>query len=163
MVPTPGGLRVTLASTKTLKTRAQAVALFVPTILGSPYCPVAAWQRALQLLPAAPDALAFLVGPGVPPTTRELTSTLREALRDAGVRHASRYTFHSLCQGTAQACAAQGVDLSAIMAQGTWQSGAYLRRLAPPRSPSPGAMFWLGSGHLLGRLPAGPRGGPRRH
>ena len=71
-----GGLRVTIASSKTLKTRAQAVALFVPAILGMPYCPVAAWQRALWQLPVAPDPHAFLVSPGVPLTTRELTSTL---------------------------------------------------------------------------------------
>ena len=37
VAPALGGLWVTIASSKTLKTRAQAVALFVPAISGSPY------------------------------------------------------------------------------------------------------------------------------
>ena len=75
--------------------------------------------------------------PGVPLTTRKLTSTLREALCDTGVPHASRYTLHGLRRGAAQACAAQGVDLSAIMAQGTWQSGTVHATWAawPPSEP----------------------------
>ena len=90
-------------------------------------------------MPAAPDAPAFLVGPQVPLTTRELTSTLREALAAEGVPEASRFTLHGLCRGAAQACAAQGVALSAIMAQGTWQSGA----VHVGGAPSLGAVFWL--------------------
>ena len=92
----PDGLRVTLMSLKTLKSRAQA--LFVPAISSSPYCPVAAWEKALQLMLAAPDAPAFLVGPRVPLTTRELTSTHQEALGAAGVPNASCHTLHGLCQ-----------------------------------------------------------------
>ena len=145
-----GRLRVTLASSKTLKTRAQAVALFMPAILGSPYYPVAAWERALQLLPAAPDAPAFLVGPWVPLTTRELTSTLWEALPDTGVPHASCYTLHGLHRGAALACAVQGVAFTAIMAQSTWQSGAVHTYVPPRRRPKP----WR---CVLARLGAPPR------
>ena len=122
VVSAQGSRWVTIASSKTLRTRAQAVALFVPAIFGSPYCPVAAWDRALRQFHAAPDAPAFLARPGVHPdhtTTRELISTLREGLRGTGFPHVSRYTLHGLHQGAVQACAAQGVDLSAIMAQGT--------------------------------------------
>ena len=90
IVPAPGGLQVTIASSKTIKTGAQAVAFFVPSILDSPYCPVA----------------AFLTRPGAPLTTRELTSTLRDALLGAGLPHASRYTLHGLRRGAAQVCAA---------------------------------------------------------
>ena len=65
---------------------------------------MAAWQRALWQLPANPDAPAFLVRPRVPLTTRKLTSTHRETLRNASVAQASRYTLHGLRRGAAQAC-----------------------------------------------------------
>ena len=66
-------------------------------------------------------------------TIRGLTSILR-----AGLPHASRYTLHGLWVGATQACAAQGVGLTSIMAQGTWQSDAvhvYVPRLAPSEAP----------------------------
>ena len=136
VMPAPGGLWVTITSSKTIKTRTQAVALLVPAIPGSTYCPVAAWFRALQQLPPAPT---FLARPGVPLTTRELTATVQEALLDAYVPHASLYTLHKLRQGgRGQACVAEGVDLTSIMAQGTWQYGAvhaYVPRLASSEAP----------------------------
>ena len=49
VVPALGSLRVTIVSSKTIKTRAQAVALFIPSIPDSPYCPVTAWYGALFL------------------------------------------------------------------------------------------------------------------
>ena len=82
-----------LPSSKTIKTWAQVVALLVPAIPRPLYCPVAAWFRTLQQLPAAPDAPTFLMRPGVPLTTHELTPTIRGALHDAWVPHASRYTL----------------------------------------------------------------------
>ena len=67
-----------MALSKTLRTQAQVVALFV-----------AAWDRAVRQLPAALDAPAILARPGVPLTTLELTSTLWEALRGAALPHVS--------------------------------------------------------------------------
>ena len=161
MVPAPGGLRVTLASSKTVKSRIQAVPLFIPSIPGSPYCAVAAWYRALQQLAAGPNSPTFLARHGVSLTMHELMVTLRKPLIDARIPHTSRYTLHGLRRGAAQACAAQGV------AQGTWQSGAvhvYMPRMAPPqRRPKPWRYVLARLGALLGHLSAGPRGGPRGH
>ena len=136
IVSDPGGLRVTITSSKTLKTWAQAVTLFVPSIPGLPYCPMAAWYRALRQLPAIPNAPAFLARPGVLLTTRELTLTLREALP-----HESRYTLHGRW----------------------WGSRVHAPHGPLGGDPSLGAVFWLGLGHLLGRLPAGPQVAPLGH
>ena len=43
IVPALGGLRVTIASSKTIKAKTQAVAILAPSIPDSSYSPVAAW------------------------------------------------------------------------------------------------------------------------
>ena len=88
VAPAPSSLWVTIASSKTLKKRAQAVALFVPTIPGSPYCFVVAWARALRQLPAnSPQPSGRPSATPASPMPRATPSTVSAGVPPRPARH----------------------------------------------------------------------------
>ena len=72
------------------------MALFMPALPGSLLCPVLALLRAMCLIPAASEALAFMSLGGLLLTPRELTPQLWDALHAAGVPEAESFTLHGL-------------------------------------------------------------------
>ena len=122
---TPTGLNVTVSSSKTIRDARDAVVIPVAAAPGSPYCPVAACNRAFYLAPAPATAPAFL-WPGTlrPLTASQLISMIRTALRHRGHPAWSRVTLHSLRHTGANLALGHGATLPEIMDHGTWRSKA---------------------------------------
>ena len=64
--------------------------------------------------------------------------TMWEVLGMARVPTTASFIMHGLRRRTVQACAARGVNLSAIMMQGTWKSDAVFNYVL-----TTGFIFWL--------------------
>ena len=132
------GLSVSIMSSKTIRSPEGAVSVLVPVVPDSILCPVSAWFQATNYCPAPLSAPAFMAAPSRPLDQRTLSRILRSTLLALQVPQAGSYTLHSLRRGGARACHAQGVDPSAIKAQGTWESDAvfdYIPRQAPTAAP----------------------------
>ena len=128
----PHGLTVIVRSSKTIIYPSQAVALKVHYIPGSRYCPVTAWRRYCDRVPAPNSAPAFLLTPGhTPLTAPPLVAIFREALGRAGVSYASSVTMHSLRRGGAQAAAEQGAGPDDLCDHGTWSTRSSLAAYVP--------------------------------
>ena len=92
----PGGLRVTVRSSKTIRDTRDEVVIPEAAAPGSPYCPVAASRLALCLAPAPLTAPVFLLpGTLTPLMAHQLTTMLRTVLRRRGHHAWSRVTLQS--------------------------------------------------------------------
>ena len=143
----PRGLRILIRSSKTITSASRAVELLVPRVVGSILCPVRAWSRASSAVPASGSAPAFITSAVRSLDTPTLTKILRWSLRMVDAPSPHDYTLRSLRRGAAQACLSLGVPLTAIKAQGTWESEAvfnYVPRRAPSAAP-------VALAHLFGR------------
>ena len=132
------GLSLTIHSSKTISSPQEAVELIVPSVPGSPICPVEAWRKAAAAFPAPDSAPAFLADTITPLDSVTLTKMLRLSLAVINIPGPGLYTLHSLRRGAALACHQLGVALPAIQAQGTWESQAvysYVPRRASPAAP----------------------------
>ena len=121
----PGGLDVTVRSTKTIWDARDAVVIPVAAARGSPYCPVAACKSALSLVPVPMCAPIFL-WPGSlrPVTATQLTNMLRLTVRRQGYPGWPLVTLHSLRHTGATLALGRGATLPEVMAHGTWRSSA---------------------------------------
>lgn len=88
MVVTTEGLLVTFKCTKTIQFGERLLQIPLHSIPGYPLCPVAAYRRMIELVPARRSCPVFLL-PGhsavVPLTKRSFVSLFCKCLSDAGV------------------------------------------------------------------------------
>ena len=121
-----GSLVVTVHSTKTRTRAGGPVALLIHPAPGSPFCPVAACLWAWRAVPVGPGATLFhLPSSGRPLTSPGLVAVLRATLAAIGDPLARDVTLHSLRRTGALLASAGGAPDDAVMAHGTWTSGAY--------------------------------------
>ncbi|CAH3140932.1 unnamed protein product, partial [Pocillopora meandrina] len=98
------------------------------SIPGSPLCPVSAYRRMIELIPAHRSCPVFLLpGPSgvVPFTKRSFVSQFRTCLSHIGVPHADRYRGHSFRRGAASWAFSCGVPGELIQLYGDWSSDSY--------------------------------------
>lgn len=133
-----GALSVTLRSSKTRSSSDPPVVFRLPAIIGSPCCPVAAWDNYSRVVTLLPESPAFLLADGTKLTLTTLTRALRVASYSAfGVDKG--LTLHGLRRGATQACQGAGLTLDQLMAAGTWRSSAvnsYLRAFHISAAPA---------------------------
>ena len=131
IIPRPHGLTVVIRSSKTITTPTQAVALMVHHIPGSPYCPVAAWKRYCNWVPAPLEAPAFLLDGNRPMTAGPLIATIRSALTHAGFPNVQHISMHSFRRGGAQTAAGAGAKPQELCQHGTWLASSSLATYVP--------------------------------
>ena len=98
------------------------------SIPGSPLCPVSAYRRMIELIPAHRSCPVFLLpGPSgvVPLTKRSFVSQFRTCLSHIGIPHADRYRGHSFRRGAASWAFSCGVPGELIQLYGDWSSDSY--------------------------------------
>ena len=120
----PTGINVRVRSTKTRHRSQPPVDILVPFIHDSPYCPVRAWNKYVQLVHPHAEGYAIVTVSGIPLKAASVSAVIQLALQRAGHLDTRSYTLHSLRRGGAQACAQLGVCLADIQELGTWTSGA---------------------------------------
>ena len=119
----PGGLRVTVRSSKTIRDTRDRVVIPEAAAPMSSYFPVAASRLALCLAPAPLTAPVFLwPGTLTPLTAHQLTTMLRTVLRRRGHPAWFRVTLHSLRHSGATLALVEGATIPKIMDHGTWRS-----------------------------------------
>ena len=135
----PGGLHVTVRSTKTIWDARDAVVIPVAAAPRSPYCPVMACRHALRLAPAPMTAPVFLwPGTLTPVHASQLLNMLRTVLRRRAHPAWAKITIHSLRHDGATMALGCGATLPEIMDHGTWRSRAvcgYLPRVLQSSVP----------------------------
>ena len=132
VIPRPHGLTVVIRSSKTISTAAQAVALIINKIPGSPYCPVAAWERNCRRVPGPPSTPAFMLTGLRPLTATPLVTVMRVALARTGRPDASQVSMHSLRRGAVLAAAGEGCHMEELCHHGTWRGRSGIAHYVPP-------------------------------
>ena len=115
-------LFITVRSTKT-RLGVKPITFVLREAPKSDCCPVRAWIKYIRFIKLSGSSPAFMINTIKPLTTRILSRALRLSAiatigTDAGL------TLHSLRRGATQACESAGLDISGIMAAGTWESNA---------------------------------------
>ena len=106
---------------------------------GSPLCPVSAYRRRIELIPAHRSCPVFLLpGPsGVVPLTKpSFVSQFRTCLSHIGVPHANRYRGHSFRRGAASWAFSYSLPGELIRLYGDWSSDSYKLYLEFSLKPS---------------------------
>jgi hypothetical protein len=132
----PSGLSLSLKWTKTLQAPISPIYIPLPTIPGSPLCPVRAYTLMVSQVPTpAPTAPLFLM----PSATGKLTVVAIPQLRSSFSKLVSQlhlsskdFSLHSLRRGGATLAFQSGVPLEVIKAHGTWTSDSVWGYLKPP-------------------------------
>ena len=122
------GLLVNITWSKTNQFGARLLQVPIPSIPGSVLCPVSAYKRLVQLVPADSSLPAFTykVRPKLMTVTQyQFVNVLRSYLNKAGY-HAESFSGHSFRRGGASFAFASGVPGELIKAHGDWASDAYL-------------------------------------
>lgn len=128
VVFTAHGLFVTFRCTKTIQFGERLLHIPLLSIPGSPLCPVSAYRRMIELIPAHRSCPVFLLpGPSgvVPLTKRSFVSQFRTCLSHIGIPHADRYRGHSFRRGAASWAFSCGVPGELIQLYGDWSSDSY--------------------------------------
>ena len=129
IVVTMSGLLVTFKCTKTIQFGECALRIPLLRIAESPLCPVTAYRRMVQLVPALRSSPAFLI-PGlaglVPLTKRSFVLHFRSCLSSAGILNACSFRGHSFRRGPASWAFRCGVPGELIQLYSDWSSDAYL-------------------------------------
>ncbi len=128
------GLLVTFTHTKTIQAGGRSIQIPITSIPGSPLCPLRAFTRMAELIPAPPHSPAFLVledGKFVPLTQPAFVDKLRSLLQRLQLPQDS-FTGHSFRRGGASWAFASGVPGELIKLVGDWKSDAYLAYLHAP-------------------------------
>ena len=123
----PEGLLVSIKYSKVVQAQQHITLIPISAFQGSPLCPRAAFLLMTHLIPASPDAPAFLF-----PSPQGLRSIgydqfvdgLRTHLELAGVP-SEGFQGHSLRRGSATWAFSLGVPADLIQQQGGWRSDAY--------------------------------------
>ena len=135
MTFTATGMDVLVRSTTTIWDARDAGVIPVAAAPGSPYCPIRATYRAMNMTPGTPECPLFLdPTTGCPLTGVALTSLLRTVLRHQAHPLWARVTLHSLRHAGATMASMAGASIPEIMEQGTWTTRAvhtYLSRRVP--------------------------------
>ena len=129
ITPSPGGLLVTIRSSKTTSAKSPPMVLPIQAFPpGTPHCPVAAYMNMLHLVPALPHSPAFVwADTQLPVTAPSLQTYLRRGLFVTGVRDAAGYSLHGMRRGAAHAAAEGGAKCSDVKNHGLWKSDAVYR------------------------------------
>ena len=125
---TVSSLLVTFKCTKTIQFGKCALRIPLLRIAISLLCPVAAYQRMVQLVPDRRSSPAFLIpGPAglVPLTKRSFVSHFGSCLSSAGILNARSFRGHSFWRGVASWAFPCGVPGELIQQYGDWSSNAY--------------------------------------
>lgn len=125
---TGSGLLVTFKCTKTIQFGERLLCIPSLQISGSPLCPVAAYQRMIDLVPARRSSPVFLIpGPAglVPLTKRSFVSHFRSCLSSAGTSNAHGCRGHSFQCGAASWAFCCGVPGELIQLHGDCSRDAY--------------------------------------
>lgn len=136
IVPHDGKLLIQIWSTKTKRSGPPTILEIYPSENPSS-CPVLAWHRYVHKMDPYPKGPAFMYSKFKPLSPAPVVSTMRLALKQAGVKYASDVSFHSLRRGATQAAVRGGAPEQEIMSHGTWRSkgglAAYLQTNSGPR------------------------------
>lgn len=126
----PSGLLITFKATKTIQFGERKLNIPLVSIPGSPLCPVSAYARMLQLIPA-PSCSPLFVIPGhtsniyTPLTSSRFVSEFRQCLKTAGIAQHDYFSGHSFRRGAASWAFNNGVPGEIIQLYGDWTSDAY--------------------------------------
>ena len=126
----PHGAFLNIRATKTIQFFQRALCVPLPSIPGSPLCPVAALAHHLRLNAVGPSDPLFSVRSGSPPSSRRLTfrhfsSFLARVVAALGLDPRA-YSPHSFRRGGATFAFECNVPAEHIKFQGDWSSDAYL-------------------------------------
>ncbi len=138
------GLVLLLKWTKIIRAGGQPHLIPIAAMPGHQLCPLAAYQRMLEVAPTrhVNDPLLTAPGASTPVTTGKLRQSLASMIQALGLfsRH---YTLHSLRRGGASLAYQSGVDFMHIKRHGTWKSDAFWAYITPSsavHSPLPGLL-----------------------
>lgn len=115
---------------KTIHCRERRLVIPLVPIPGSPLCPVSAFRKMLQLIPARVTSPAFCYHQNsrlIPLTKAVFIRLFRDLLVRADVPSAGCYTGHSFRRGGATYAFRSGVPGELIQVMGDWKSDAYKR------------------------------------
>lgn len=115
---------------KTIQYKQKRVEIPLGKLPQSPLCPVSAYKLMCSLVPAPPEAPAFIgnVETGLPITYSAFQSRFRHLLQRAKYEP-SQFSTHSFRRGAATWAFKQGVPEHLIKMYGDWSSDAYRRYL----------------------------------
>ena len=123
-------LLVHVTWSKTIQYRERELFIPVCAIQGNVLCPVQAYRRMVQAVPASSISPAFCYYVGskcVPLTSTVFVNVFRKWLTTVGISHVNMYSAHSFRRGGATWAFKAGVPPSLIQLQGDWKSQCYLR------------------------------------
>ena len=115
-------LLVRVQSSKTHCDPTSAYTVQLPSLPGSRYCPVKAWDRYRRTTVVAPNGPAFVHLDGRPLLGTTLIRAIRGALTLAKHPTPHMVSLHSLRRGGAQASALAGATLQAVRDVGRWRT-----------------------------------------
>jgi len=128
IVANPAGLGVIIRWSKTIQCHERVLTIPLTAIPSSPLCPIAAYSKMVQLIPAAPQDPAFVVphrdSKLRPLTQAQLATRFKELISSIGLDH-KLYSLHSLRRGGATFARLAGVPTDLIKIHGDWKSNAY--------------------------------------
>jgi hypothetical protein len=135
---TPTGLRIRLKWTKTIQGAHHPIWIPLPSIKGSPLCPVKAFRLMCTVLPASAPHTPLLIctthtNRCKVVTTRLLARQFKTLITQLRL-NPKTYTLHSLRKGGASLAHSMGVPLEHIKSHGTWSSSAVWTYLKPSSS-----------------------------
>lgn len=117
--PVPGGLKVTILSTKTKSTPYE---LFVPSNPSPRLCPVLAWNKYIRLVSPRVNGPAFILNEFSTLSAEVVVSIMKQALQGSTDINPDDITMHSLRRGAVQSAETAGCQLGDIMERGGWAS-----------------------------------------
>ena len=118
-------LLVTFRWTKTLQAGGRVLVIPLVPMPGSPLCPVAAYCKMLQLVPAPPSSPAFVMPKSLSPVSYPTFQTVFRRLVAATGTPNIGFSTHSFRRGGATFAFQSGVPGELIQAQGDWASDCY--------------------------------------
>ena len=125
---TSQGAILHVTRTKTIQFRQRVLEILLPSIPGSPLCPVTALQQYLATIPRNPPLPLFVNearGIYQPVLAHQYNAFIKAAIAAIGL-HSKSYSSHSFRRGGATFAFASHAPTAFIKAQGDWQSDAYL-------------------------------------
>ena len=129
------GLVIIQKWSKTQQRGGQPHLIPLPTIVGSPLCPVAAYTAMLEIAPTHHRNQPLLCAPGSCEPGQPLTTTwLRQSfaiIMDTLGHDIAQYSLHSLRRGGATTSYQAGVAFTEIQRHGGWKSNAFWDYIAP--------------------------------
>ena len=127
-------LIINITWSKTIQHFQKVLQIPLASIPGSPLCPVTAFKHMCTLIPASPNAPAFLVPFGnshFTLTYESFVRNLRSFLDQAGYP-SHLYSGHSFRRGGCSLASLSLVPPELIKIHGDWRSNAYLRYISLP-------------------------------